>query len=66
MAGFDGPRALAQRREARIGIEAHAIAQALGVTLAELRPRNSALTLRDIRCALGLTQAEIAAKVGLA
>ncbi|MGW3200032.1 helix-turn-helix transcriptional regulator [Streptomyces sp. NPDC001118] len=44
---------------------AHAIAQALGVTLDELAPVGPPLTLRDVRRRLGLTQAEMASKLGV-
>jgi transcriptional regulator with XRE-family HTH domain len=43
----------------------HAIARALGVTLDELAPPGPALTLRDARRRLGLTQAQMAARLGV-
>ncbi|MFI2764913.1 helix-turn-helix domain-containing protein [Streptomyces echinatus] len=44
---------------------ANAIAKALGVTLAELAPCGPPLTLRDVRRRLGLTQAQMAARIGV-
>jgi transcriptional regulator with XRE-family HTH domain len=45
---------------------AYAIARALGVPVHELLPPGPAPTLRDVRCRLGLTQAEMAARLGVA
>ncbi|MET7887812.1 helix-turn-helix transcriptional regulator [Streptomyces avermitilis] len=44
---------------------ADAIARALGVDLSELTPLKTVLTLRDARCRLGLSQAEMAARIGV-
>ncbi|MFP8886793.1 helix-turn-helix transcriptional regulator [Streptomyces mangrovi] len=44
---------------------ADAIARALGVPLSEITPRGPSLTLRDVRWRLGLTQAEMAARIGV-
>ncbi|MFF3208387.1 helix-turn-helix domain-containing protein [Streptomyces sp. NPDC002962] len=44
---------------------ARALASALGVPAEELRLPGEALTLRDVRARLGLTQAQIAARVGV-
>ncbi|MGW3100020.1 helix-turn-helix transcriptional regulator [Streptomyces sp. NPDC001102] len=43
----------------------HAIARALGVTFDDLTPRDSELTLRDARRRLGLTQAQMAQRLGV-
>jgi transcriptional regulator with XRE-family HTH domain len=42
-----------------------AIARALGVTLHEIRTPGPFVTLRDIRLSLGLTQAQMAARIGV-
>jgi transcriptional regulator with XRE-family HTH domain len=44
---------------------ATALARALGVPLDELAPPGPALTLRDVRRRLGLTQAEMGARIGV-
>ncbi|MEH0589791.1 helix-turn-helix transcriptional regulator [Streptomyces sp. B21-106] len=44
---------------------AHALAHALGVPADELRLQSGSLTLRDVRTRLGLTQAQIAARIGV-
>ncbi|MFG2884877.1 helix-turn-helix domain-containing protein [Streptomyces sp. NPDC048297] len=44
---------------------AHAVAKALGVTLDELTPLEPPLTLRDIRGRIGLTQTEMAIRLGV-
>ncbi|MFI6209166.1 helix-turn-helix transcriptional regulator [Streptomyces sp. NPDC051041] len=44
---------------------AQAIARALGVPPRKLIPSRTGLTLRDVRCRLGLTQAEMAARIGV-
>ncbi|MFD5588813.1 helix-turn-helix transcriptional regulator [Streptomyces sp. NPDC127063] len=44
---------------------ANAIARALGVPLSELFQPNQRLTLRDVRWHLGLTQAQMAARIGV-
>lgn len=44
---------------------AAALARALGVPLRELAPPGPALTLRDVRRRLGLTQADIAVRIGV-
>ncbi|WP_369524620.1 helix-turn-helix transcriptional regulator [Streptomyces agglomeratus] len=44
---------------------ARALARALGIPLHEIAPGGPALTLRDVRGRLGLTQAEMAARIGV-